>query len=152
MYLCVRGIDFVSFYDLTFDFGIVPTVWYFFFILLLKNHWYETKLDWDDIWVVHIQSCVLQPCFSSKMATISDIRLSYHMLSLLCLYRFSSNFTILLGMVVWGSALFLMILYPPQRSCRGVYWCHHVRSSVCPSICRQILCRTITWVVLLRIY
>ena len=36
---------------------------------------------------------------------------------------------------------------PPQRSCRGVYWFHHV----CPSICRQILCRTITWVVFLRI-
>ena len=32
------------------------------------------------------------------------------------------------------------LLYPPQRSCRGVYWFHHVR----PSVCRQILCRTIT--------
>jgi hypothetical protein len=32
--------------------------------------------------------------------------------------------------------------YPPQRSCRGVYWFHHVRSSV---VHRQILCRTITW-------
>jgi hypothetical protein len=38
--------------------------------------------------------------------------------------------------------------YPPQRSCRGVYWFHHVR----PSVCRQILCRTITWVVFLRIF
>ena len=39
------------------------------------------------------------------------------------------------------------IVIPPQRSCRGVYWFHHVR----PSVCRQILCRTITWVVFLRI-
>ena len=39
------------------------------------------------------------------------------------------------------------LLYPPQRSCRGVYWLHYV----CPSVCRQILCRTITWVVFLRI-
>jgi hypothetical protein len=125
----------------------------FFFILLLKNHWYETKLDWDDVWVVHIQSCVLQPCFSSKMATISDIRLSFHMLSLLCLYRFSSNFTILLGMVVWGSAFFLMILYPHNEVVGGYTGVTmFVRLSVCPSICRQILCRTITWVVLLRIY
>ena len=31
-------------------------------------------------------------------------------------------------------------LYPPQQSCRGVYWFHHVR----PSVCRQILCHTIT--------
>ena len=38
--------------------------------------------------------------------------------------------------------------YPPQRSCRGVYWFHHVR----PSVCRQIICRTITWVVFLRIF
>jgi hypothetical protein len=29
-----------------------------------------------------------------------------------------------------------------------VYWFHHVR----PSVCRQILCRTITWVVFLRIF
>jgi hypothetical protein len=39
------------------------------------------------------------------------------------------------------------IVIPPQRSCRGVYWFHHVL----PSVCRQILCRTITWVVFLRI-
>ena len=39
-------------------------------------------------------------------------------------------------------------LYPPQWSCRRVYLFHHVR----PSICRQILCRTITWVVFLRIF
>jgi hypothetical protein len=30
----------------------------------------------------------------------------------------------------------------------GVYWFHHVR----PSVCRQILCRMITWVVFLRIF
>jgi hypothetical protein len=41
-----------------------------------------------------------------------------------------------------------LYLYPPQRSCRGVYRFHHV----CPSVCRQILCRTITWVVFLRIF
>jgi len=27
MYLCLRGVDFGSFYD--FDLGTVPTVWYF---------------------------------------------------------------------------------------------------------------------------
>jgi hypothetical protein len=27
----------------------------------------------------------------------------------------------------------LIFLYPPQRSCRGVYWFHHVRPSVRPS-------------------
>ena len=32
--------------------------------------------------------------------------------------------------------------------CRGVCWFHHVS----PSICRQILCRTITWVVFLRMF
>jgi hypothetical protein len=39
-------------------------------------------------------------------------------------------------------------LYPPQQSCRGVSWFHHVRPSVHPSVrpsvCRQILCRTNT--------
>ena len=30
---------------------------------------------------------------------------------------------------------FVSLFYPPQRSCRGVYWFHHVR----PSVCRQIL-------------
>ena len=40
-----------------------------------------------------------------------------------------------------------LLLYPSQRSCRGVYWFHHVRPSCRPSVCRQILCRTITWVV-----
>ena len=34
----------------------------------------------------------------------------------------------------------MIVIIPPQRSCRGVYWFHHV----CPSVCRQILCRTIT--------
>ena len=38
------------------------------------------------------------------------------------------------------SSIKIKLLYPPQRSCRGVYWFHHVR----PSVCRQILCRTIT--------
>ena len=42
---------------------------------------------------------------------------------------------------------YLLLLYPPQRSCRGVYWFHHVR----PSVCWLILCHTITWVVFLRI-
>jgi hypothetical protein len=37
-------------------------------------------------------------------------------------------------------------LYPQQRSCRG-----GILVSACPSVCRQILCRTITWVVSLRI-
>ena len=32
-YLCGRGIDFALFYD--FDFEIVPTVWYFLFVILL---------------------------------------------------------------------------------------------------------------------
>jgi hypothetical protein len=42
-------------------------------------------------------------------------------------------------------------LYPPQQSCRGVYWFHHVRQSV--RLSRQILCRMITWVVfLLKFY
>jgi hypothetical protein len=30
-----------------------------------------------------------------------------------------------------------------------IYYIHHVRPSVRPSVCRQILCRTITWVVYL---
>ena len=46
----------------------------------------------------------------------------------------------------------ILFWYPLQRSCRGVYWFHHVRPSVRPSVCRQILCRTITWVVFLRIF
>ena len=47
-----------------------------------------------------------------------------------------------------GMLNLVIFLYPPQQSCRGVYWFHHVR----PSVCRQILCRTITWVVFLRIF
>jgi hypothetical protein len=27
-YMCIRGIDFASFYEFIFDFGTVPTVWY----------------------------------------------------------------------------------------------------------------------------
>jgi hypothetical protein len=38
--------------------------------------------------------------------------------------------------------LFNKSLYPPQQSRRRIYWFHHV----CPSVCRQILCRSITWV------
>ena len=34
MYLCVSDIDFASFYDFDIDFGIVPTVWYFFIFIL----------------------------------------------------------------------------------------------------------------------
>ena len=41
----------------------------------------------------------------------------------------------------------LILLSPPQRSCRRVYWFHQY-----PSVCRQILCRTIAWVVFLRIF
>ena len=43
---------------------------------------------------------------------------------------------------------YLFCYTPPQRSCRGVYWFQHVR----PSVCRQILCRRITWVVFLRMF
>jgi hypothetical protein len=43
----------------------------------------------------------------------------------------------------------VIIIIPPQRCCRGVYWFHHVRPSVrpsvCPSVCRKIVFRTITW-------
>ena len=46
----------------------------------------------------------------------------------------------------------ILFWYPLQRSCRGVYWFHHVRPSVRPSVCRQILCRMITWVVFLRMF
>ena len=31
-----------------------------------------------------------------------------------------------------------LLLYPPQRSCRGVYWFHHARPSVRPSICPSV--------------
>ena len=41
----------------------------------------------------------------------------------------------------------IVFLYPPQRSCRG-----GILVSPCPSVCRQILCHTITWVVFLRIF
>jgi hypothetical protein len=39
------------------------------------------------------------------------------------------------------------LLYPLQRSCRG-----GILVSPCPSICRQILCCMITWVVFLRMF
>ena len=29
-----------------------------------------------------------------------------------------------------GTGIYLNLLYPLQRSCRGVYWFHHVRPSV----------------------
>ena len=41
---------------------------------------------------------------------------------------------------------------PRNEVVGGVYWFHHVRPSVRPSVCRQILCRMITWVVFLRIF
>jgi hypothetical protein len=47
-----------------------------------------------------------------------------------------------------SATLFSIFLYPLQLSCRGVYWFHHIR----PSVRRQILCRTITWVVFLRMF
>jgi hypothetical protein len=37
MCLCVRGIDFVSFYALLFDFGIMPTMWYVFTCFLFHE-------------------------------------------------------------------------------------------------------------------
>ena len=49
-----------------------------------------------------------------------------------------------------GMSVFLLLkklLYPPQRSCRG-----GILVSPCPSICRQILCCMITWVVFLRMF
>jgi hypothetical protein len=42
--------------------------------------------------------------------------------------------------------LYSKLLYPPQQSCRG-----GILVSPCLSICRQILCRTITWVVFLSL-
>jgi hypothetical protein len=42
--------------------------------------------------------------------------------------------------------LLILLLYPSQRSCRGIL------VSPCPSVCRKTLCRTITWVVFLRIF
>ena len=33
MYLCVRGIEFASFDDISIGFGNVPTVWYFVFFI-----------------------------------------------------------------------------------------------------------------------
>ena len=38
---------------------------------------------------------------------------------LLCLYR--------------NLEYFMVVIMPPQRSCRVVHWFHHVRPSVCPS-------------------
>ena len=35
MYLCIRGINFASFYHLIFDFGIVPTVVVFAFHIIV---------------------------------------------------------------------------------------------------------------------
>ena len=74
-------------------------------------------------------------------------------------YTFSSMFTWKELPCLWNfiqKGFDNQYLYPLQRSCRGVYWFHHVRwslrPSVRPSICRQILCRTITWVVFLRIF
>ena len=46
------------------------------------------------------------------------------------------------------NVLTICFIIAPQWSCRGGYWFRHVR----PSVCRQILCRTITWVVFLRIF
>ena len=35
--MCVRSINFASFYDLLLDFGTVPTLWYFLFLFLFHN-------------------------------------------------------------------------------------------------------------------
>ena len=55
---------------------------------------------------------------------------------------FNANFSSISAMS-WRSSLYP----PPQRSCMG-----GILVSPCPSVCRQILCRTITWVVFLRIF
>ena len=42
IYMCDRGIHFVSFYDFAIGFGIVPTVWYFLVFILYPCllYWY----------------------------------------------------------------------------------------------------------------
>ena len=54
-----------------------------------------------------------------------------------CLWSQHSHFswtfsTVHLQWVMLG--FFLAFLYPPQRSCRGVYWFHHIHPSVLPSV------------------
>jgi hypothetical protein len=47
MYLCIRVIDFVSFFDCSNGFWKFPTVWYFlFFILLLGPSWAWSYDSW----------------------------------------------------------------------------------------------------------
>jgi hypothetical protein len=35
-----------------------------------------------------------------------------------------------LSNIIKSLKLYLILLYPLQRSCKGVYWFHHVRPSV----------------------
>ena len=48
---------------------------------------------------------------------------------------------LLLKVVLNTVALILLLLYPPQQSCRGVYWFHHVRPSVRPSVDKSYVVR-----------
>jgi hypothetical protein len=45
-YICVIGVSILPFsFLLIFDFGIVPTVWYFCFSLLFAHHWRRFQVD-----------------------------------------------------------------------------------------------------------
>ena len=50
------------------------------------------------------------------------------------------------------NVLTICFIIPPQRSCRGGGILVSPCPSVRPPVCRQIQCRTITWVVFLRIF
>ena len=50
MYLCVRSLDFVSFYCFDIDFGIAPTMWHFLkfqLITVTKNIIFLSKVNPD---------------------------------------------------------------------------------------------------------
>jgi len=48
MYMCLRGIDFVSFYDFLLDFGTVPTVLIFFYFYFITETEDSRILELED--------------------------------------------------------------------------------------------------------
>jgi hypothetical protein len=93
----------------------------------------RSSIDMNDICIT-----IVLTILSCKIHRLNEMKIK-ESFSFLCFCLWSMCLH-----VMWGphgrDRMVFIPPSPPQRSCRGVYWFHHV----CPSVCRQILCHTIT--------
>jgi hypothetical protein len=100
----------------------LPTIWYTYMMLftdLLSCNW-------------HVKSCAIYMPNAYKVIKLTSsvppartsaisIRLRQAIVSLRLPWMFVKIFQKMMA------AIWRPLLYPPQQSCRGVYWFHHVR-------------------------